>query len=372
ISLVVIPLAVYALSGSIGLLAGSLGARLLIGSVVAGAGGHLADRYDRKSIILASYLLRAAVIGSLIVLPSSGWLFAAVGIVGGAVGPLDNPSTEAWLRSRMPHNLQGIATMRQIARACSGLVGPALGGLVLALSTTKVALAVDAATFVVALLLIASLSAPRSPVVVLDAVDDAAAPVSGLRQIGGYTRRDPVLRVVFTALFLSDLAVAVCLVAAVAYLSDLRGAPTGAYGWALAAYSAGALAGLPLAGSGTWRIALAPLLRRAAVAYGVICLAGVAVEQWWLLALSWLVWGIAFGPESIVTDTRIAATTPPALLGRIYAARSAVGMWAMASGYAVAGALGSSVGPRTLIVGAGVLLLVVSPAAISAATVSAR
>lgn len=372
ISAVVVPLAVFELSGSIALLAGSMAARVLLSSAAVAVGGYVADRHDRKTVIVASYLLRAALIAALVVLPASGPLFAAVGILSGALGSVDNPSTEAWLRSRMVHNLQGMATVRQVAQSCSWLIGPAVGGAILALSDTRTALVIDAATFVVALLLIARLATPAAVDAVAVPSEHGAGPVTGLRQIAGHTRRDALLQVTFTARFLTGAAVAAVVVAAVAYLHELPGAPTGAYGWSLAAYAIGTLVGLPIAGAATWRVSTSSLLRRSTIAYGVICLGGVVAEQWWLLALSWLVWGIAFGPESIVTDARLAASTAPGLLGRIYAARTAVELWAAATGYAVAGVAGSFVGPRTLIVGAGIFLLTVTPAAITAVAAGQR
>jgi predicted MFS family arabinose efflux permease len=87
------------------------------------------------------------------------------------------------------------------------------------------------------------------------------------------------------------------------------------------------------------------------VAYSVICVAGVAVVDWRVLAVSWLVWGIAYGPEEILTDVALVTHTPSDLLGRTYGGISTVSSIGSAIGAIAGGLLGDLAGPRLVVAG---------------------
>lgn len=127
-------------------------------------------------------------------------------------------------------------------------------------------------------------------------------------------------RLAFCSTLTASFLVGLSVVVAIPYLDDLTQAPSGAYGYAIAIYSTGALIGLWFAGITTWNHhSLRVILVVANLVYGLLVILSVAIPAWQILALPWLLWGIAFGPEDVVADARVSAVVPDRWLGRVYA-----------------------------------------------------
>lgn len=397
ITSIVLPLAVYAATRS-GLLTG-LSFALVRGAGLVGSplGGLLADRVDRTTLLRVSFVVRAAVLGLALVVGRDDVTLLCLLLVR-VGGTVDNPAAEAAVREHAGDRPRSVATIRKVATAVSQLIGPAVGGLLVSVFGVPVAVAVDLATFVIALLVLARRLPTPAPDDDAHRTDHAAAadtaatdatidpgdtvdPAVGVppgptsRRIGprigpsaptrralavtladaraglAHLRSHADLRLVVASTTVNATLVAALLTTAVVYLDGLAGAPDGAYGYALAAYSAGSLAGLLVAGTIAWRVAVGTVVWRSMLAYAVICLAGVVVPDWRVLAASWLAWGIAYGPEEIVSDVALVTHTPAPLLGRTYAGVQVVSSLGQVVGSLAGGLLGDLVGPRLLVAG---------------------
>lgn len=361
ITAVVVPLGVYAVSGSVVALASTFLGRMLVGSLFAAAGGVLADAMDRRLLLVGSYVVRAALVAALV--PASDWspaAFALIGVLVGAAGSFDNPAAESALRASYGHDLQSMAAARKSGKTVSHMIGPAIGGLLFGLGGITLALTANVLTFVIALALLA---ARRS--VPTDEADPVVSPRIGIRSVTGLAsyrgRLPPVVSMSFISAACASFLVAVATVLAVPYLDGLSGAPTGAYGFALAAYGVGALTGLWLAGIGSWaRVRLKGILMFSAVAFGAITMLSVSVPQWEMFTVAWFVWGIAFGPEDVVSDSRVASIVEARWLARVYAAWSILGKLGAAGGYGLVVALGD-VDAQTALLVMGMLYAAVIP-----------
>jgi MFS family permease len=101
--------------------------------------GHLADRYDRRRIARVCQWVEATVSALLVMatlghLAGTGWIFAAV-ILLGAARAFESPALSALLPSLVPTSLFGQATaLSASANQSATILGPALGGLVYALA----------------------------------------------------------------------------------------------------------------------------------------------------------------------------------------------------------------------------------------------
>ncbi|WP_026534633.1 MFS transporter [Arthrobacter sp. H14] len=334
ITAVVVPLGVYALSDSVIALASTFLGRMLAGTLFAAAGGAIADFTDRRRLLLASYAVRAVLVAVLIPLPGTNpAAFAVIGVIVGAAGSFDNPAAESALRTSYKHDLQSLAAARKSGKTVSQMVGPAVGGLLFGLGGLTLALGINVLTFVLALTLLA----PRQ-----------SMPAAGRKAAGGRKakvksssgtpapkgRFSPVVTMSFFSAASASFLVAVGTVLAVPYLAGLPNAPDGAYGFALSAYGIGALVGLWAAGVTSWStIRLKSVLVFSAVAFGIITALSVSVPRWEVFAAAWFIWGIAFGPEDVLSDARVASIVSDGWLARVYALWSIMGKLGAAGGY---------------------------------------
>lgn len=377
ISSVVVPLAVYGKSNSVTALAGTFAGQLALGSVCSVVGGIAADRYDRERLVLLSYLARASIGLCLIafLLNGADALVIAFGILLGGLGAFDNPATEALLRQHMRDNIQGLAAIRRAGQNMSALIGPALGAGMLSLFDLPWVLAVDLLSFGAAMLILILTSSRRRPPArrfTVGAIPDADTdphpgdPLKANEKQTGLgskyrLRANPILMLTFASAFLGGLPVALTITLAIPYLAGIPGAPPGAYGWALVSYSIGAIIGLGLAGMVRWRSNLVRVLVLSHLFYGLCCALSVVGGHWVFLAGAWALWGLAFGPEQVVSETLVVASVPDERLGRVYA------MWSLSSrlstglGYLIAGLLASKEGVRDAVFYFGTYYAVAAP-----------
>lgn len=368
IAVVVLPLLVHAATGS-GLLTGAVFALVrAVGLVGRPIGGLLADRLDRVRVLRTTFVVRGGLLVVGLVAGSDAVLVACLVLVA-FVGTIDDPSGEAAIREGAGDQAQQVATIRKVSRALSGIVGLTLGGLVVGLAGAEVAVALDVATYGLALAVLprpasrSRLARPgrRAPgqravrLAVASSLQDGRA---GLRHLRGH----PDLRLVAWTTALSAGVVTALLTVAVVWLDDLAGAPDGAYGVALAGYSTGAVVGLVVAGTIAWRVPLRTMTTRTLAAAGTACALGAVGSDWRVLALSWLAWGIVWGPIEVWGDTRLVAATPDALRGRVYAGVGVLAALGQLVGGLGGGLLADVVDPRFVIVGLGGVFWVVAVA----------
>lgn len=369
IAIVVLPLLVYDATGS-GFLTGGVFAMLrAFGVIGRPIGGLLADRLDRLAVLRTTFVLRGGLLALGLLARSDRALVLCL-LLAAFVGTIDNPSGEAAIREGSGTQAQQVATIRKVSRALSGVVGLAVGGVLVGTVGVEVAVALDIATYAVAILLLPPIasSAARgtrpSPVprdgwlaasrrALTATLADAR---EGLQHLRG--QRD--LRVVSGTMALAAGVVTALLTVAVVWLDGLPDAPDGAYGIALASYSAGAILGLVVAGMIAWRITVPRLAARTLVLAGLACAFGVVGSDWRVLCLSWMAWGIVWGPFEVWGDTRLVALTPERLRGRAYGGVGMLAAVGQVVGGVAAGMLADVTDPRVVIVGLGGMFLLAS------------
>jgi MFS family permease len=168
VTLVALPYQVYVLTGS-SFQVGLIGlAELLPLIAVSLVGGSLADRMDRRRLLQISQVAQLAVSAVLVVVtvtgpPPVGVLYALAGLAA-AGAAIDRPT-----RTAMLPNMVGAERLRPALAFNYGLyqltmvVGPALGGVVIAVIGLGWAYGLDVATFVAMLVSVALISAQPLP-----------------------------------------------------------------------------------------------------------------------------------------------------------------------------------------------------------------
>lgn len=291
-------------------------------------GGALSDRFSPRSLMLASNALRGVVVGIVAALVLSGnaqlWqlyvLAAIFGVVDAFFHPALNTIVPMLVSERLLPPANGLV---QIMQQLSGLIGPAIAGLVVAAFTTGPAFVVDALSFGVAtvtmLLVRGGRRLPRSA---NRASGGAEHEMSGLlADIGSglaYAWRDPAVRslVFLTAAF--NFAFSGPISVGLPYLADHRFAGGAAlFGLMLSTFGAGAVAGALLAGSMRHVPRLGFVVLVIAFVMGLgLAIIGLSPN----IALT-LVAGLAIGLGAGFINVRVVAwlqqRTPEAMRGRV-------------------------------------------------------
>lgn len=158
--------AVLGLTGSGTDLGLVLAARQVMEAAVLLAGGVWSDRLPRQWILVGASSVQAVSQASVATLLLGGWasipaligLQALYGVGGGLVAP----ATVGLVPQTVPAGrLHQANALLSLSRNTMGILGPAVGGIVIVAASPSLALAVDAATFVAAGLLLTTLNLPR-------------------------------------------------------------------------------------------------------------------------------------------------------------------------------------------------------------------
>jgi predicted MFS family arabinose efflux permease len=184
IMLVVLPFAVLSAGGDTGDVGLVAAAQTVPFLVLALAGGVIADRGDRRRVMIASDVVRMLVQALAAVLLLTGqarpWHLAACAAVYGSADAFFSPAMTGLLPQTLTHpdQLQAANALRSLTYSVGSVAGPSLAGVLLAVSEPGVPVAVDAATFAASIAFLWRLS-PREADLVSAAESSDAPPASG-------------------------------------------------------------------------------------------------------------------------------------------------------------------------------------------------
>jgi MFS family permease len=165
---VALAFAVLDLTGSASDLGFVLSARLVPMVVFMLAGGVWADRVPRQRLMIGSHVVRLvvqSVLGALLVTGAARiWELVALQIVHGVATAFYRPASSGLVPQTIsPGRLQQANALMWGALGAAGFVGPALAGVLLAVTSAGWAILLDAATFAVGALLLSRLRLPALP-----------------------------------------------------------------------------------------------------------------------------------------------------------------------------------------------------------------
>jgi MFS family permease len=358
VTLTAMPLLVLFLTGS-GALMGLVGALQFLPNLVLGLpAGALADRWDRRRLMLWSDIGRTALTAAI---PVSFWLgwptMAVVLIVTVPINAL-RVLSDAAFASAVP-NLVG---REHLARANSYLeatlsvpfiVGPAIAGVLVAVVGAPTTLAIDAVTFAVSA---ASLSLVRRP---LRAERPGEMPhiltdiKEGIRFVWGHF----VLRTIISYFSVIAMATAALIPALSYYITIDRGYGPELFGFAGSTWSLGYLLGSLLGGRlGRARVGLRMLVCSVVIGASLVVTAVTTVSLVYLVA-TFLI-GAALAVQLVSYMTLRALITPDELLGRVSSVSRTVTVGLQPLGMLAGGALiDASSGGTTLMAMGGVAIV---------------
>ena len=334
--------------------------RMLPSAVAAPFAALLSDRFRRERVMVAADLVRAvAVAGAAVAVLAqapAGVVFALAGLVA-LVSTAFRPAQVALLPAlaRTPEELTSANVASTTIESVAFFAGPALGGLLLAATSTGVVFAAQACTFLLSAFLVGRIRAEHGEAKA-EPADDAGGILreafAGFRAIGTDSRLRLIVGL-FAAQTLVAGALNVLIVVTALELLDLGGSGVGLLTSADGVGGLlGAVAALVLVGR-----------RRIASSFGVgLILWGlpIALIGAWPTPATALVLLAVVGLGNTVADvaglTLLQRAVPEVVLARVFGVLESIVLGAIAVGAVVAPVLVSGLGARGALVAVGMFL----------------
>lgn len=314
--------------------------------------GTIADKFDRRKILLGTQSFRVCVAVALAICAGTGfvtpWLLLAFSFLTACAATFNGPAWMASVGNMVPRShLPGAITLNGLAANAATCAGPAIGGAIVAVGGTAAAFAANAISSIGLIFVLARWRPSREPPMgPREALHTAAT--TGMR----YVLMSPALRVVLARAFIFGLgASAVSALMPLIARVPLDGGPM-SYGLLLGAFGLGAVAGALGSTVGRKMLSTEAIIRSASIAFaGAAAIAGFST----LLPLTLLAllnagscWMLAFSTLSI----SVQLSTPPWVVGRVLSLYTtsvfgglAAGSWlwgVMAESYSISLSLSSA------------------------------
>lgn len=341
----------YELAGakSVVILASALTLRVVAYVVVAPWAGSLADRFDRRSLMVISDFVRMLVVGGLF-FAFEVWHVYALMLVLNIFTALFRPSFEASIpETAGSENAPGAIALSGATTELLGVLGPGIAGGIAALVGTRWLFAADAISFLLSGLVLMTLSLERQR--------QASTSVSWVAQTWAGTRRLwslGSLRLALGLEFVVAISGAIVLVDTVMLIRGVLGAGESEYGWVMMGFGLGATIGaLVFPRLKPWR--------RTVMIFGAalsgIALLPVPMLGWIGIAGLWVTAGIGQNWVNIGAQTIIAEEFEPEVLGSVYGAHFAWSHLWWVGAYPLAGWLGTALAVNAFPAGGAIALM---------------
>ncbi len=349
VSMVALVVLVVQITGSASAVGGALVARLLP-TIASPLAGVLADRVDRRIVLVASDLARAVLVLGLVFARDLATIYVLVFLMGLA-RTVFNPT----VRAAFPRVVGGGDLTRANALisgtfSTSIMVGPALGGLLVASIGVDAAFLADAVTYLVSAILLSTVPLPHPR----RESEEEAGFVRELRSGFGYLVGTRVPLAIVVGAFLTILTINATVPAEVFLAKEIFGAGDVGYGLLVSLWGGGMVLGSAMMAVLGNRINLV-LLYFLSIFVGASALVGTGLAPVFILALGALtVEGAATGIDNVATDTILQMRVPEAFLGRVFSIRFLGYSAGEALAYPLGGLLVDTVGPRSTYILAGI------------------
>jgi MFS family permease len=339
VSMVALVVLVVQITGSAAAVGGILVAHLLP-TLASPLAGVIADRLDRRVVLVVSDLARAILITGVIFARDMASLYVLVFLLGLA-RTFFNPT----IRAAFP-SVVGEGDLTRANALISGTfsvsvaAGPALGGLLVATVGINAAFLLDAATYLVSAAFLSRIALPHSQ----DA--SGAGFVQELRAGLSYLARARVPLAVVIGTFLTILTINITVPAEVFLAKETFEAGDIGYGLLVSVWGGGMILGSALMAMLSDRFNLVALYLLGIFAVA-LAFAATGSAPTFVLALGALtIAGLSNGVDNVTRDTILQERVPDALLGRVFSVRFLSYSTAEVLAYPIGGFIVDAIGPR--------------------------
>lgn len=328
---------------------------IMVFSLVSGA---LADSFDRRRVMLVAQILMLLVSTALAVFSYGGlltpWLLLAFTFFIGCGTALHNPSWQASMGDLVPReDLPAAVTLNSMSFNLMRSIGPALGGMIVAVAGAAAAFALNAISYLPLIIALKRWQPLNVRVSTLPREDLGRAMWAGLR----YVSMSPnLLKVMFRALLFGLSAVSILALLPLV-TRDLVEGGAFAYGVILGFFGAGAIGGALLNSRMRERWRNETIARIAFLLFAVSAIGLAYSRQMWLSCLVILPAGACWVMALSLFNVTVQLSTPRWVVGRALALYQTAAFGGMATGSWVWGAVAEAHGTDSALVLAGLTLI---------------
>jgi MFS family permease len=313
--------------------------------------GAISDRFDRRRVMISSNLAAATVFVGLAFARSPEMIVGLAALASAVQAPFPSASS-ALIGSLVPANDRGWAnSMRAAAGSAGMLLGGLAGGALVAASGAAASFLINAASFLVSALVIASVRGVFRVDQIMVGHDRANLGLwAGVRVL----RATPALMICAATMALTLLSVGMANVAEYPLVVGVGGT-SAAYGVIVAAWAAGQFVGARIA-----RRIETPVGEKRALGFGVLgtglCVGSIGlfpsvVSMVVLFAIS----GVAWSAANVAATGVLQRWPPDAVRGRVFSTYTALQQTALGVSLCLGGTLLAGVNPRVVFILAGAL-----------------
>lgn len=345
-------------TGSAGWVA-AVGVAKMLPIVVFGAvGGALADRFERRRVMIASDLIRAVTMLALAVtVAQEASLVVALAIVAfdGLAATPYFPAVGAMTPELVSEDdLAAANALTGVVDNLTITVGPALGSLLLLTGSPEAAIALNAVTFLVSAALVwrIDVRSAGDPNAAIESTRQQVA--AGIKVLAGSS--DLRLLTLISLGFTVTFGMEIVLFPLIA--DDLLGLGPDGLGWLLAASGLGGVFGTWVAGRLAERPATARILVASAILTALPLLTLIVIGQPAIAFVVLLAEGVGFVVSDVISTTTIQRVAPREVLGRLFGLFGTLFVLGILVGNVLAGVLVPLIGLQaTMAVASGILIL---------------
>ncbi len=327
---------VYAATGSASWVGAATICRLLPYALLGPVGGVIADRFDRRAVLLAGDILRSAVMLALAaVVATDGPVAVVIGLtaLASAAGTAERPAAMALLPRLVGESRIGTANaLLHTVQDVGVIAGPAAGALLIAVAPDELAFVANAATFAVSALFVSRIRRSTRTA----QTSDGEGAGSLLRQGLTTARRTPFVVPLLVVVAMAEFTYGAQTVQLVLYAERLLDLGDGGYGYLLALAGIGGV----MSAAVNARLSSSPrvsvIVVGAGAAFCVSQLVYAATGQIVLATVATVVGGAGVVVCEVVAETAVARIVPGEVLGRVMGVFDALSVAAMVLGALVA------------------------------------
>jgi predicted MFS family arabinose efflux permease len=279
ILIVGLPFEIYRRTGST-LATAIMAIAFLVPSIALGSvAGVFVDRWDRRRLMVVIDLILAVAILPLLAVDALGvWIAYVVLVVMSCLEQLFTPAEGALLPNLLENADDDLVTanaLNGLNNHLSRLIGPALGGIIVATGGLVAVTLIDAASFLIAALLIWSIRSPHTKAVRHDSLEHEAA-TAWMRLLGEWRDglrviwHQPVLRALLFFFVITFIGEGLTITLFVPWTIDALHADSAGYGALLSTQAIGGFAGAVVIGRLGSRVDPLRLLIGSALLFGLI------------------------------------------------------------------------------------------------------